>query len=107
MFRELTVTYGNRLEVLGILLVEESTTYHHAYSMVKSMVRGYYSNLLTLLETKKSELQSKIDDNNNSRKLQEIDTEKEKIQFLIENYYILDTNRKRVTGNTAKVYEEK
>ena len=50
IYRELTVTYGNRLEVLGLLLVEEGTSFPMAHTMVKSMVKKYYQPTIDKIE---------------------------------------------------------
>ena len=52
LYRELIVTYGNRLEVLGLLLVEEGTSFPVAHTMVRSMVKKFYQPTIDKIEEK-------------------------------------------------------
>ena len=49
-YRELIVTYGSRLEVLGLLQVEEGTSFPMAHTMVRSMVKKYYQPTIDKIE---------------------------------------------------------
>ena len=105
IFRELVVTYGNRLEKIGTILVEDSTTYHQAKAMVKSMVRKYFASTFQILNEKEEELSNieGLSPEEKEKKTANLLVERDSLENLVENFVLADANGKPVTGLGTKV----
>ena len=98
IYRELIVVYGNRIEELGLLLVEDSTTFVKAHSMVKHMVRKYFEPTFEIIEKQLRALSDdqRCDEEDRERKHAALQKQKEDTEFLCTNYFLADAQGKRV-----------
>ena len=95
VYRELIVAYGNRLQVIGLLLVEDSTTFEKAHSMVKHMVRKFFEPTFEIIGTQLQALSMELNQAE-IRRRDELRKQLEDTEFLCEHYFLADSNGKRV-----------